>query len=92
MFLLEWNKSYKSVDTERGKEMFKLFRKLLTVGIIGGIIFVGIGDKFLPKPLSTYSLNTRNVINAKLITLIPNSRPKVKGFTEKREKEIENFK
>ena len=72
--------------------MFKLLRKLLTVGIIGGIIFVGIGDKFLPKPLSTYSLNSRNMINAKLITLMPNSRPKVKRLTEEREKEIENFK
>jgi hypothetical protein len=72
--------------------MFKLLRKLLTVGIIGGIIFVGIGDKFLPQPLSTYSFNTRNLINAKLITLMPKPNPKVKGFTEKREKEIENFK
>ena len=72
--------------------MFKLLRKLLTVGIIGGIIFVGIGDKFLPKPLSTYSLNSRNMINAKLITLIPKPTPKVKGFTEKREKQIENLK
>ena len=72
--------------------MFKLLQKFLTVGIIGGIIFVGIGDKFLPKPLSTYSLNTRNAINAKLITLMPNPKPKVQGFTEKREKEIENFK
>jgi hypothetical protein len=72
--------------------MLKLLRKLLTVGIIGGIIFVGIGDKFLPKPLSTYSLNSRNMINAKLITLIPKPTPKVKGFTEKREKQIENLK
>jgi hypothetical protein len=74
------------------EKMFKLLRKLLTVGIIGGIIFVGIGDKFLPKPLSTYSLNSRNMINAKLITLIPKPTPKVKGFTEKREKQIENLK
>ena len=37
-------------------------------------------------------LNTRNVINSKLATLIPKPNPKVKGFTEKREKEIENFK
>jgi len=72
--------------------MFILFQKLLTVSIIGGIIFVGIGDKFLPKPLSTYSFNTRNVINAKLVTLMPKSRPKVKRFTEEREKQIENFK
>ena len=72
--------------------MFKLFQKLLTVGIIGGIIFVGIVDKFLPKPLRTYRFYSRNMINAKLITLIPKPNPKVKGFTEKREKEIENFK
>jgi len=73
--------------------MFKLFQKLLPVGIIGGIIFVGIGDKFLPKPLSSYSLNTRNMINAKLITLIPKkNNSKVKGFTENREKQIENLK
>ena len=64
--------------------MLKLLRKLLTVGIIGGIIFVGIGDKFLPKPLSTYSFNTRNLINAKLITLMPKHNPKVNVFTEKR--------
>jgi hypothetical protein len=72
--------------------MFKLFQKLLTVGIIGGIIFVGIGDQFLPKPLSTYSLNTRNMVNAKLITLMPKPKPKVKRLTEEREKQIENFK
>lgn len=72
--------------------MFKILKKILVVGIIGGVIFVGIGDSFLPKPLSTYSLNARNMINAKLITLIPKSRPKVKRLTEEREKQIENFK
>jgi hypothetical protein len=72
--------------------MLGLLKKLLIVGIMGGTIFVGIGDSFLPKPLSIYSLHTRNVINAKLIALMPNPKPKVKRFTEEREKQIENFK
>jgi hypothetical protein len=69
--------------------MFKLFQKLLTVGIMGGIIFVGIGDKFLPKPLSTYSFNTRNMINAKLITLMPKPRSVER---RKKSKKIEYYR
>lgn len=52
----------------------RLLKKLLAVSIIGGIIFVAIGDRFLPKPLNTYSQNTRNVLNAKLLGLMPQQK------------------
>ncbi len=54
--------------------MMRLLKKFLTIGIIGGVIFVGIGDSFLPKPLSTYSRNARNTINAKLLGLMPHQK------------------
>ncbi|MEB3311318.1 MAG: hypothetical protein VKJ02_13915 [Snowella sp.] len=54
--------------------MMRLLKKLLTISIIGGIIFVGIGDRFLPKPLSAYSRDTRNALNAKLLGLMPQQK------------------
>lgn len=70
--------------------MLGLLKKLVMIGIVGGIIFVGVGDSFLPKPLDTYSRNAREVINAKMIGLMPN--PKLKRPSAEREKEVENFK
>ncbi len=70
--------------------MLGLLKKLVMIGIVGGIIFVGVGDSFLPKPLSTYSRNTREIINEKMIGLVHN--PKLKSPSAEREKQIENFK
>jgi len=36
------------------------------------LIFVGFGDSFLPKPLSTTSLHTRTAINQFFVGLFPN--------------------
>jgi hypothetical protein len=41
-------------------------------------IFIGFGDKFLPKPLSTVSLQTRNSLNQTIVGLFPSWRPKTK--------------
>ncbi|UXE60363.1 MAG: hypothetical protein KA717_33120 [Woronichinia naegeliana WA131] len=67
----------------------RLVKTLLTIGIIGGVFFVGIGDRFLPKPLSTYSRNTRNSINQKLLSLMP--RPNLKRPSAEREKQVEEL-
>ena len=69
--------------------MFRVLKALLGITLIGGVIFVGIGDKFLPKPLNTYSLNTRNAINQKLMSLAPN--PKIKKPSAEREKQVEQL-
>ena len=67
----------------------RLIKTLLTIGIIGGVFFVGIGDRFLPKPLSTYSRNTRNSINQKLLTWMP--KPNPKRPSAEREKQVEEL-
>ncbi|WP_233787169.1 hypothetical protein [Dulcicalothrix desertica] len=40
------------------------------------LIFVGFGDSFLPKPLSTASYQTRTTINNIVIGMFPSWRPK----------------
>ncbi|MGK7946532.1 MAG: hypothetical protein AB4058_18890 [Microcystaceae cyanobacterium] len=41
--------------------------KLLTILFVGGLVFIGMGDLFLPKPLSLWSEQTRGKINAVLV-------------------------
>ena len=49
-----------------------MLRKLFILPIIlSALIFVSMGDKFLPEPLSSASLNTRTSINDFLISLFP---------------------
>lgn len=67
----------------------RLFKTLLTFSIIGGVIFISLGDKFLPKPLNTYSAITRNTINKKLLGFMPD--PKLKKPSADREKQAEDF-
>ncbi|KAF3885231.1 MULTISPECIES: hypothetical protein [Nostocales] len=52
------------------------------------LIFVGFGDSFLPKPLSSTSLNTRTTINKWVIGLFPSWRPKTNP-NQRTEKAIE---
>jgi hypothetical protein len=48
------------------------------------VVFIGIGDRFLPKPLNTMSFNTRNAINQTLMGLSPKLKPqKPNAETEK---------
>lgn len=48
----------------------------MTLLFIVGLIFVGIGDGFLPKPLGTASYQTRTAINNVVISMFPAWRPK----------------
>jgi hypothetical protein len=48
------------------------------------VVFIGMGDRFLPKPLNTMSFNTRNAINQTLTGLAPKLKPqKPNAETEK---------
>ncbi|MGL5032279.1 MAG: hypothetical protein ACRC6M_00585 [Microcystaceae cyanobacterium] len=67
----------------------RLFKTLLTFSIISGVIFISLGDRFLPKPLSTYSAIARNTINQKLLGFTP--KPNLKKPSADREKQVEDF-
>jgi hypothetical protein len=43
-------------------------KPFLTLVFLLGLLFISLGDTFLPKPLSTYSARTRNQINQMLIS------------------------
>lgn len=38
-------------------------KNLIVVSLLLSLIFIGFGDKFLPKPLSTASLHTRTALD-----------------------------
>ena len=52
------------------------------------ILFIALGDRFLPQPLSGASLNTRNTLNQTIVGLFPSWRPKTKPY-ERTEKALE---
>mgnify|MGYP001796956588 FL=1 len=58
------------------------------------VIFVGVGDSFLPEPMKSASLNTRKTINDTLIGLFPEreSKPKPHERTRKAIEEAEKGK
>ncbi|MFQ4142697.1 hypothetical protein [Chlorogloeopsis sp. ULAP02] len=53
------------------------------------LIFVGFGDSFLPKPLSTFSLQTRTAINNTVIGWFPKWTLKTNPY-KRTEKALEN--
>lgn len=52
------------------------------------LLFVALGDKVLPKPLSTASVQTRTSLNNFFVGLFPKKEPKLNPY-ERTEKEIE---
>jgi hypothetical protein len=62
-----------------------------TLFILLFLIFVGFGDRFLPKPLSNASLQTRTSINQFFVGLFPTWEPKTRpnARTEKAVDELE---
>ncbi|AFY52902.1 hypothetical protein Riv7116_0298 [Rivularia sp. PCC 7116] len=52
------------------------------------VVFVGIGDRILPEPMKSASLNTRKTINKNLIGLFPTRESKLKPH-ERTRKAIE---
>jgi hypothetical protein len=59
--------------------------KTLTLSIAGiALAFVLVGDRVLPKPVSTYSLNARTSMSKVLAGLVPHLKPqKPNAETEK---------
>ena len=49
----------------------KIARNLAIPAAFIGILFVWLGDKFLPEPLSDYSKDTRTKISESLMGIIP---------------------
>lgn len=49
--------------------------------ILLSLIFIGFGDIFLPKPLSTASFQTRTKINEFIIGLFPGWEPKSNPYS-----------
>jgi len=47
---------------------------LSTLIVFIGLIFIGIGDGFLPEPLSNFSSQTRGKINQSLMDLFPDRK------------------
>ncbi len=60
--------------------------KLLTLLFVGGLIFIGMGDMFLPEPLSQWSKQTRSQINAVLLGAF---NPKMTRPSKRREEAVE---
>lgn len=58
-------------------------KTLLTVAFVLGLIFIGLGDSFLPPPLSTASRTVRTRINQFLLDLLPN--PEIERPSQQRE-------
>ncbi|NEP14383.1 MAG: hypothetical protein F6K14_30145 [Symploca sp. SIO2C1] len=64
--------------------------KNILIGVIViAVLFIGIGDRILPQPLSDASKNTRTTINQFLINLFPTRKPK--NPYEEREKQLEEL-
>ncbi len=48
--------------------------------LLVALIFVGLGDQFLPQPLSGASFKTRTALNEMLYALVPAWRPQVAPY------------
>ncbi|QUS60132.1 hypothetical protein IQE94_15320 [Synechocystis sp. PCC 7339] len=70
--------------------LFKILRSLTIPVVIAGLAFISIGDMFLPDPWASYSKNTREQINQKLLGATP--KPKIRKPSEMREKQLEQLK
>ncbi|GFE71835.1 hypothetical protein [Chroococcus sp. FPU101] len=65
-------------------------KKWITLFLISGcFFFITAGDLFLPKPFNTYSRNTRNMLNQKILALFPDQNPE--RPSKEREKEVNEF-
>ena len=65
-------------------------RKTITILLVlGSLLFITIGDRILPKPLSQYSRNTRNTINQMILGLFPKEVPD--RPSKQREEQLDKF-
>lgn len=70
--------------------MAKMLKAYMPLFIVMFLVFVGFGDQFLPKPLSTASTNTRETLNKYLLGIFPGWKPKTKP-NERTEKAVEGL-
>ncbi len=67
----------------------KVHNYLLFLGVLT-VVFITVGDLFLPKPLNNYSQNTRTTITKYLVSLFPQKQPKrPSGQRENQVRELE---
>ncbi len=65
----------------------RLLKSWLTIAFVLGLIFIGIGDTFLPEPLSNVSKNTRTRVNQMLLKLTPN--PQIRNPNDSLSEQVE---
>lgn len=58
----------------------KAIQGYIPIFLVLGILFVAVGDKFLPEPLKGASRTTRTTVNEFVIGLIPNRKPKTNPY------------
>lgn len=63
-------------------------KSISTIVIILALLFVSVGDRFLPKPLNTASVQTRTSLNNFMVSLFPAWKPKTKPY-ERTQKAID---
>jgi hypothetical protein len=62
-------------------------KNLIGIFIFLFLVFVFVGDRFLPKPLNTYSYQTRTQINQFMLGLFSSKKPR--NMNEEREKKLD---
>jgi hypothetical protein len=60
---------------DRYRQVFSMkvrlpLKPIFTVGFVSSLLFVGLGDSFLPQSIGVYSFRTRNQINNALLATI----------------------
>ncbi len=64
-------------------------KTLWKVAVILGVLFISLGDRFLPQPLADYSTASREQLQQAMLGLMPTT-----GFrrpSEDREKQVDEF-
>ncbi|AFZ14113.1 hypothetical protein Cri9333_3282 [Crinalium epipsammum PCC 9333] len=55
-------------------------KSISTIVVILAVVFVSVGDRFLPKPLNTASVESRASLNNFVVGLFPAWKPKTKPY------------
>ncbi len=65
-----------------------MLKKLLILGVLGGLIFILVGDIFLPKPYGNWSTQTRTTLNNSLVNAF---NPKMKNPSYRRMNQVDDL-
>jgi hypothetical protein len=64
-------------------------KTISTLLVLGSLLFITLGDRILPKPLSQYSSQTRNTLNQVILGLFPKDVPE--RPSKQREEQLEEM-